>query len=99
MKAFKAFAATDRGIIRRSNEDRIFCQSGVDRARLLAAVADGMGGLDEGAKASSLAVGALLDHWSVEPDAAAPDLLRRAFTNAHGTIWRFANDRPSPLRM
>ncbi|MGF1483525.1 MAG: PP2C family protein-serine/threonine phosphatase [Opitutales bacterium] len=64
-----AFGLTDRGLVRRQNEDSLL----LDDAARLYAVADGLGGLPEGAVASELATESLKDFqqehaWESFPD-------------------------------
>ncbi len=64
-----AFGQTDRGLVRRQNEDALLLD---DQARLYA-VADGLGGLPEGSVASTLATDSLKDFqqqhaWDAFPD-------------------------------
>lgn len=52
---FQAYGSTDRGLVREKNEDHLL----VDEALRIFAVADGLGGLPEGALASAIAVKSL----------------------------------------
>ncbi|MGF1448553.1 MAG: PP2C family protein-serine/threonine phosphatase [Opitutales bacterium] len=75
-----AFGLTDRGLVRRQNEDAFLLD---DQARLYA-VADGLGGLPEGSVASSLATEALKDFQQENPWDAFPDF---------EAMFRYINER------
>lgn len=55
---------TDVGNVREVNQDRVFVVQGINS--LLCAVADGMGGMEHGERASEFAVSSLRDWWQNE---------------------------------
>jgi serine/threonine protein phosphatase PrpC len=66
-----ATIATDRGLVRPKNEDRVAVMRIVSEAKddwaLCAAVSDGMGGMRDGAYCAALAVASFLSHTIVIP--------------------------------
>ncbi len=81
-RAIEMAAVTDRGRLRERNEDAV----AVDQAIGVAAVADGMGGLHHGDRASRQALAAVFEFLSARPrpwDAAA---LRHALSSANSRI-------------
>ena len=81
-------ALTDRGCLRRRNEDAV----AVDDALGLAALADGMGGLPDGDLASREAVAAALA-WLKAMDDGGHDALARAVLAANARVRALAEER------
>lgn len=65
----RSFGLTDRGLVREQNEDAFF----LDEAARLYAVADGLGGLPEGALASRIATDSMREYCERESWRDAPD--------------------------
>lgn len=78
----KAYGNTDIGRMRRRNEDAFF----VDAENSLFAVADGLGGLAAGNRASRMAVEMLKDAFAAALQEDRPLDFRSVFTGAHKAI-------------
>ena len=70
--SLQAFGQTDQGLMRSENEDSFL----VDETRQVFAVADGLGGLPEGSRASSLATDTLAGILTALPDGRPVDFVR-----------------------
>ena len=86
-----AFAVSRPGLVRPDNQDHVF----VDAERLVYCVADGVGGGDEGAKASEI----VCRNVKMMLSAAADDFdsrvraVGRAVEEANAMIWAYAGER------
>lgn len=79
--------ASTRGRVREDNQDRILiAQAGTDLT--LAILADGMGGMQEGARAAVLATSAAAAHCLTFPTAPLPQLLGDALSFANDEVFR-----------
>ena len=87
MIQLRAGSATDVGLVRPSNEDRLLVASP------LFAVADGMGGAAAGEVASSTAVQGLLDAFQAAGEA-TPQTLIAAARSANRAVWEQAEANP-----
>ena len=87
MIQLRAGSATDVGLVRSSNEDRLLVASP------LFAVADGMGGAAAGEVASSTAVRGLLDAFEAAGEA-TPQTLIAAARSANRAVWEQAEANP-----
>lgn len=78
---YKIGAATDRGHVRSVNEDRVLACQGVSTSGpcALLCVADGMGGLSRGERASGMIVAMLHEWWKayLKKEALSPDDISR----------------------
>jgi len=86
-------ARTDRGLKRADNQDRALAQELPDGS-VLAAVADGVGGVSGGEAASTQAMHALLAGVLSDDRAGAADMLERAFVSANEQVRARAAQRP-----
>ena len=78
-------ACTDRGLKRADNQDRVLVQELPDGC-LLAAVADGVGGIGGGETASTQAMHALVAELPGNVGAGPADVLERAFESANRQV-------------
>ncbi len=77
---------TVAGPLHAGNEDAICCRP--SEREILLAVADGVGGHEDGAVASATALESVLQHWESEPGAASPlKRLRRAVERANLAVY------------
>ncbi len=86
-------ALTDVGVKRNENQDAVLAKRLPD-ARLLLAVADGVGGSDGGAAASQLAVGWL--EWGVSTTADAAAGLSKAYASADEAVDGLGSGKRKP---
>jgi protein phosphatase len=86
-------ARTDRGLKRSDNQDRALAQELPDGS-ILAAVADGVGGVGGGEAASTQAMHTLLAQLLDNTDADPGEALERAFVSANEQVRARAAQRP-----
>ncbi|MSQ42209.1 MAG: serine/threonine-protein phosphatase [Dehalococcoidia bacterium] len=94
-RRIRCFAAVDRGLVRASNQDAAFARWR-DGAAVLA-VADGMGGLPAGERASALVIAAF-EGWP-RPDEAAEGWLRDGLERARVAVAADVAAHPERARM
>jgi serine/threonine protein phosphatase PrpC len=87
-----AAIASDVGVVRKENQDRVALVRGADRTGatfILAALADGMGGLKDGAECAALALGTFIDSVVAEAQHGLDpsDWLAHAATRANRAVW------------
>lgn len=85
--SIRVFGATDKGLMREENEDNLL----VSEKHQLYAVADGLGGLPDGAMASLTAV-EQLDHILNNGDSSKPLEMSAVFNDIHNTVCESRND-------
>ena len=92
------FGRTDKGIVRRSNEDA-YASAVLGSKRAWGVVCDGMGGANAGDIASKMAVETFSEHMeklkSILPHFREGDLLIRAAEEANAAIFRRARSDPA----
>ena len=98
-----AAVATDVGMVREENQDRVALMRGADRngvTFILAALADGIGGMQRGAECASITLGTFIDSVVTEAQQSPDprDWLRRASVRANRAVHtRHAGDGGSTL--
>ena len=90
--------ATDIGLRRTENQDRvatmrISAQSAMKRSLVVVAVADGMGGMRDGAKCASLALSSFFYGLTFIQDDEIESLATKAIRYANETVFRFAGGK------
>ncbi len=95
--------ATDVGRVRTRNEDSVLPPTVVSvpghGEAILAAVADGVGGMDDGAQASSAAIGTLLEAFRPEAEADVASALLRAVSESAARVARLNARRSADAAM
>lgn len=94
MSRLRAFGASDPGQERRRNEDALHWQLDRDAGRLVAVVADGVGGAPAGDQASQLACRALCRELQGAPRRDSPQRLAGAVQAAHQALRQEQRDHP-----
>lgn len=90
--AWRAGVATDPGLERRVNEDRVLA----DEARGVFLVVDGLGGHAAGEMAAETALRTIEDHLaSIDPGANLENRIRHAITEANNRIYELAEQNAS----
>lgn len=96
----KFFGYSDRGLVRRENEDSFFVPEENDEHKLFL-IADGIGGESHGKLASMMAVDNIVKYF-IENENNIKDykeFLTEAIKNANDTVRKFASGRPEFERM
>ncbi len=91
-----ASLVTFRGA-RAENQDRAFVafipQHGAKQAYFVAAVLDGMGGMDDGAKAASIAATAFIQSLAIAPEPDLASVLEVAILEVNEAVWAMMQGR------
>lgn len=95
MSRLRAFGASDPGQERRRNEDALEWQLDPDAGRLVAVVADGVGGAPAGDQASQLACRVLCRELQGVPRRDSPRRLADAVHAAHQALRQEQRDNPA----
>lgn len=87
-----AAVASDVGVVRQENQDRVALVRGSDRTGstfILAALADGIGGMKKGAECAALTLGTFIDSVVTEAQYGSDprDWLARACARANRAVW------------
>ena len=98
-------ADSHRGLVRRNNEDSFFYALNPDGSRLIAAVADGIGGNENGEIASSLVCKMLLMRWRALTASGGPagsgdaaNFLKHAILKINSALFRInESDNSKPM--
>ena len=86
----KYVSATDIGLVREENQDMVKVEEFY--GNLLAVVCDGMGGENDGKKASNTAVGEFLNQYLLsENDGKPDDFFEKAIVSANSAICSFTD--------